>query len=113
MPLVEQIVDLYINGNKIYIFIDGNPIEKYTYGAIHGNVWQFDVFTRFTNFLLRDRKIFNAKNILLPLKELEKANSHCVVMCPFYTNDKNKLYLIKNGFILIGNAFSMEIYKHK
>ncbi len=109
MPLVEQSIELYIRGNRIYIFIDENPIEKYTYGAIYGNVWQFDVFTHFTNFLLKDKKMFNAKNILIPLKEFEKANDHCVIMCPSFTNNKNKLYLIKNRFILIGSA----IYKHE
>ena len=53
MNLTEKIVDAYLNGAKIYIFTNGESLEKYKYGLKFDNAWEFTVYVRFTTFVLK------------------------------------------------------------
>ncbi len=110
MNVVEYITDSYIKGKYVYFFMNGKPLTQFEIGAVHGNVWEFDVYTHFTNFVLWKKNYLRDKNILRPLEKLEYIFDDSIVMCPENMNQKDKDYLISRGFSVKKKAFNIEVY---
>lgn len=111
VKVVDIITDAYIEGKYVYFFTNGEPVTRFRIGAVHGNVWEFDVFTYFTNYILKRKDYFRDENIIRPIEKLEYVFDDSIVMCPSEMNQKYKDYLESRGFRLIQSALNTDIFK--
>lgn len=110
MKVADFITDSHINGKYVYIFMNGKPLSQFRFEAVRGNVWQFDVYTHFTNYILQKKNYLRDKNILRPLEKLEYIFDDSIVLCPVKMDQKYKDYLNSRGFKLLMSAFNTDIY---
>jgi len=110
MKVVDFIADSYINGKYVYFFTNGESVDRFRIGAVRGNVWEFDVFTHFTNYALRKKNYLHDNNILRPLEKLEYVFDDSVVLCPARIDQKYKDYLSSRGFKVFERAFNIDVY---
>lgn len=110
MKVVDFITDSYINGKYVYLFTNGESLSRFRIGAVHGNVWAFDVFTHFTNYVLKSKNYLRDNNILRPLEKLEYAFDDGIILCPVEMDQKYKDYLESRGFKVQRRAFGIDVY---
>jgi len=110
MKVVDFITDSYINGKYVYFFTNDKPLSQFKIGANHGNVWEFDVFTYFTNYILKKKNYLRDKNVIRPLEKLEYVFDDSIVICPAEMDQKYKDYLESREFKLIYSVLNTEIY---
>lgn len=110
MNVVEYITDSYVKGKYVYFFMNERPLNQFVLGAVHGNIWEFDVYTHFTNYMLWKKNYLRDKNILRPLEKLEYVFDDSIVMCPENMNQKYKDYLKSRGFSVKKKAFNIDVY---
>lgn len=110
MKLVSFVADSYINGKYVYFFTNGEPISRFKIGAVRGNVWEFDVYTHFTNYALQEKNYLRDKNIIRPTEKLEYVFDDSIVICPTRMEQKYKDYLSNRGFMLLNSALNMDVY---
>ncbi len=110
MKVVNFIADSYINGKYVYFFANEKPLSQFRIGALHGNAREFDVYTHFLNYVLKEKNYLRDKNILRPLEKLEYVFDDSVVICPVSMEKRYKDYLKNRGFKLLMSAFNTEVY---
>ena len=110
MEVVNFITDSYIKGKYVFFFMNGEPLSRFRIDAVHGNVWEFNVYSHFTNYVLKEKNYLRDKNILRPLEKLEYVFDDSIVMCPVNMDQKYKNYLNSRGFKVLKSAFSTDIY---
>ena len=110
MKVVDFIVDANISGKYVYFFTNDEPVTRFKIGADHGNVWEFDVYTHFTNYVLKNKKHFLNQNIIRPMERLEYISDDNIVMCPSEMDQKYKDYLEDRGFKILQSALNIDIY---
>ncbi len=110
MKVVDFIADSYMNGKYVYFFANGESLTRFRINADHGNVWAFDVFTHFTNYVLKNKNYLRDQNIIRPLEKLDYVFDDSIVMCPEKMDQKHKDYLKKRGFRVIEKGLNTEIY---
>ncbi len=111
MKVVDLITDAYINGKYVYFFTNDEPVSRFKIGAVSGNVWEFDTFTYFTNYILKKKNYFRDENIIRPTEKLEYVFDDSVVMCPSNMDQEYKDYLENRGFKLLQSALNIDIYE--
>ncbi len=110
MKIIDFIVDANISGKYVYFFTNGEPVTRFKIGTNHGNVWEFDVYTHFTNYVLKKKRYFLDQNIIRPTEKLEYVSDDSIVMCPSEMDQKYKDYLESRGFKILQSALNIDIY---
>ncbi len=110
MKVVDFITDSYIKGKYVFFFMNGEPLSRFNTDMNGKNVWEFNVYSHFTNYVLKEKNYLRDKNILRPLEKLEYVFDDSIVMCPVSMDQKYKNYLSSHGFKVLRSAYSIDIY---
>ncbi|MBO4405329.1 MAG: hypothetical protein J5821_01210 [Alphaproteobacteria bacterium] len=110
MKVVDFIADSYMKGKYVFFFMDGEPLSRFNTSMNGKNVWEFNVYSHFTNYVLKKKNYLRDKNILRPLEKLEYIFDDSIVMCPVNMEQKYKKYLNSRGFRVLRSAYNIDVY---
>ena len=111
MPFVDEIVDSYLNGKKLYIFTNGVSLEKFNKYDRHLVTCGYRSWMIFLNYRMKKKVSYSNDNMIIPLKDLQRLPQHCMVLCPQDADQKDKDYL-KSRFRFVRSAIGMDLYEN-
>ncbi|MBO7536972.1 MAG: hypothetical protein J6T29_01380 [Alphaproteobacteria bacterium] len=110
MAFVDKLIDLRLNGNKLYYFTKGVSLQSFTPSSRYLCACFYKAWREFLNYRKENRVPHLDDDILIPVENLYELPQHCVVICPQDVDQASKDYL-KFGFHLMGSAIWTDVYK--
>lgn len=104
--LISYLVDEYKHGKEIIWFERGEDATH-----IYKTNWYFGVYRDTTNFILQRRS--KTTSIIRLITNINDIPQNCFVLCPCYTDERDKNYLHAKGFYKIMTACNVEVYGEK
>lgn len=110
MAFVDKLIDLRLNGNKLYYFTKGVSLQSFTPSSRYLCACFYKAWREFLNYRKENRILHLDDDILIPIENLYELPQHCVVICPQDVDQASKDYL-KFGSHLMGSAIWTDVYK--